>query len=141
MGARVAESVATKRFTMILLGVFGVLALVLAAIGIYGVLSYTVGQRTKEIGVRMALGAQRAHVLQMVLRDGAWMILAGVVIGAVAALFSTRLMSSMLFGVKPADPLTFVSVAALLSAIALLACYVPAHRAMQVDPIEALRHE
>jgi ABC-type antimicrobial peptide transport system permease subunit len=77
----------------------------------------------------------------MVLRDGVWMILAGIVIGAAAALFCTRLMSSMLFGIKPTDPITFVSVAALLSAIALLACYVPAHRAMQVDPIEALRHQ
>jgi ABC-type antimicrobial peptide transport system permease subunit len=126
---------------MILLGVFAALALVLAAIGIYGVLSYTVGQRTKEIGVRMALGAQRTHVLGIVLRDGAWMTLAGVVIGAVVAFFATRLMSSVLFGVRPTDPLTFLSVAALLSAIALLACYIPAQRAMRVDPIEALRHE
>ena len=141
MESTVAESVAAKRFTMILLSVFAAFALVLASIGIYGVLSYTVGQRTKEIGVRMALGAQRVHVLQMVMRDGAWMILTGIIVGAVVALFVTRLMSSILFGVKPADPLTFISVAALLSAIALLACYVPAHRAMQVDPIEALRHE
>jgi predicted permease len=141
METMVAGSVAAKRFTMILLGVFAALALVLAAIGIYGVLSYNVGQRTKEIGVRMALGAQRIHVLQMVLRDGAWMTLAGVVLGAVFAFFATRLMSSVLFGVKPTDPVTFVSVAALLSTIALLACYVPAQRAMKVDPIEALRHE
>ncbi|HEY7402247.1 MAG TPA: ABC transporter permease [Candidatus Angelobacter sp.] len=141
METRVAETVATRRFTMILLGVFAALALVLAAIGIYGVLSYTVGQRTKEIGVRMALGAQRTHVLGIVLRDGAWMTLAGVVIGAVVAFFATRLMSSVLFGVRPTDPLTFLSVAALLSAIALLACYIPAQRAMRVDPIEALRHE
>ncbi len=141
METRVAESVATKRFTMILLGVFAGLALLLAAIGIYGVLSYNVGQRTKEIGVRMALGAQRSHVLQIILRDGAWMTLAGVVLGVIFAFFATRLMSSVLFGIKPTDPITFASVAALLAAIALLACYVPAQRAMRVDPIEALRHE
>ena len=141
MDAAVAQSVADKRFTMLLLGAFAALALLLAGIGIYGVLSYAVGQRTKEIGVRMALGAQRAHVLQMVLRDGARMILAGVVLGVTAAFFLTRLMSNMLFGVKTSDPITYFSVAVLLSAIALLACYVPAHRAMQVDPIEALRHE
>lgn len=141
MDMSVAESIASKRFAMILLGVFAAFALALAGIGIYGVLSYTVGQRTKEIGVRMALGAQRAHVLRMVLRDGARMILAGVLIGVIAALLLTRLMANMLFGIKPADPITFVSVAALLSGIALLACYVPAQRAMKVDPIEALRHE
>ncbi|HET9366254.1 MAG TPA: ABC transporter permease, partial [Candidatus Angelobacter sp.] len=141
MDAAVARSVADERFSMLLLGTFAAFALLLAGIGIYGVLSYAVGQRTKEIGVRMALGAQRAHVLQMVLRDGARMILAGVVLGVTAAFFLTRLMSNMLFGVKASDPITYFSVAILLSAIALLACYVPAHRAMKVDPIEALRHE
>ena len=117
------------------------LALMLASIGIYGVLSYMVGQRTKEIGVRMALGAQKLDVLRLVMKDGAQMTLAGIVLGVAGALGLTRLMGSMLFGVKPTDPLTFTVVAGLLIAVAMLACYVPAHRAMKVDPTEALRHE
>lgn len=141
MQQTVDDSIAGKRFTMILLGVFALIALVLASIGIYGVLSYMVGQRTKEIGVRMALGAQRFDVLRMVLHDGARMVLVGIVIGLIGALGITRLMASMLFGVKATDPVTYFGVAVLLSAIALLACYVPAHRAMKVDPMEALRHE
>jgi ABC-type antimicrobial peptide transport system permease subunit len=126
---------------MTLLGIFAVLALVLAGIGIYGVLSYMVGQRTREIGVRIALGAQRFDVLRLVMKNGAQMTFIGLLIGLAAALGLTRLMRSMLFGVKPSDPLTFVAVAALLGAIAMLACYVPARRAMKVDPIEALRQE
>jgi ABC-type antimicrobial peptide transport system permease subunit len=141
MERQVADSIAGKRFTMTLLGVFAALALVLASIGIYGVLSYAVGQRTREIGVRMALGAQRLDVLRMVLRDGAQMVLAGVVLGVCGALALTRLMRSMLYGVQATDPLTFIAVAALLSSVALLACYVPARRAMKVDPMHALRHE
>jgi predicted permease len=141
MAKTVAESIAGKRFTMVMLAIFAALALLLAAIGIYGVLSYLVGQRIPEIGIRMALGAQQSDVLRMVLRDGARMTLAGVGIGVVAALGLTRLMSSMLFGVSPTDPLTFAAVAALLCAIAVLACYVPARRAMKVDPMMALRHE
>jgi len=141
MAKTVADSISSKRFTMVLLGVFALLALLLASIGIYGVLSYMVGQRTREIGVRLALGAQRLDVLRMVLRDGVGMTLVGVAIGLIGALGLTRLMASMLFGVKPTDPITFAGVALLLSAIALLACYVPARRAMKVDPIEALRHE
>jgi predicted permease len=137
----VAHSIAQKRFSMTLLAVFAGIALLLAIIGIYGVLSYLVGQRTQEIGVRMALGAQRFDVLQMVLSDGARMTLLGAGIGIVAALGLTRLMSSMLFGVKPTDPMTFVGVPVILCAIALLACYVPAHRAMKVDPMVALRYE
>jgi ABC-type antimicrobial peptide transport system permease subunit len=137
----VADSIAAERFSMILLGAFAAIALLLAAVGIYGVLSYLVGQRTREIGVRMALGAQRLDVLRLILADGARMTLAGVCIGTVAALGLTRLMSSMLFGVKPTDPLTFVAVAVLLCAIALLACFVPAQRAMKVDPMVALRYE
>jgi predicted permease len=141
MEKTVSDSISGKRFTMTLLGVFAALALVLASIGIFGVLSYMVGQRTKEIGVRMALGAQKLDVLRLVLQDGAQMTLAGIVLGVGSALGLTRLMRGMLFGVKPTDPVTFAGVALLLGAVAMLACYVPARRAMQVDPIEALRHE
>lgn len=141
MEKSVADSISNKRFTMTLLGVFALLALLLASIGIYGVLSYMVGQRSKEIGVRMALGAQKFDVLRMVLKDGARMTLTGIVLGVIGALALTRLMGTMLYGVRPTDPLTFVSVAALLGGIAMLACYVPARRAMKVDPMEALRHQ
>jgi len=137
----VARSIAGQRFSLILLAIFAGLALLLAGIGIYGVLSYLVGQRTREIGVRMALGAQRLHVLRMVLHDGIRMTLAGAAIGVVAALGLTRLMVSMLFGVTPTDPITFAVVAVMLCGIALFACYLPARRAMRVDPIEALRYE
>jgi len=136
-----ANTIASERFSMALLGIFAGLALLLAAIGIYGVLSYMVGQRTREIGVRMALGAQQFDVLRLVMKDGARMTVLGLIIGLIAAFGLTRLMGSLLFGVKPSDPLTFLAVAALLSLIALLACYLPAHRAMKVDPIEALRQE
>jgi predicted permease len=137
----VARSIASQRFSVILLGIFAALALLLASVGIYGVLSYLVGQRTQEIGVRMALGARHFDVLRLVLADGARMMLIGVAIGVVAALGLTRWMASMLFGVKPTDPLTFAAVAVVLCGIGLCACYVPAHRAMRVDPILALRHE
>jgi predicted permease len=137
----VARSIASQRFSVILLGAFAGLALLLAGIGIYGVLSYLVGQRTREIGVRMALGAQRLDVLGMVLRDGARMTMVGAAIGLVAALALTRLMASMLFGVRPTDPVTFAAVLVLLCGIALFACYVPARRAAKVDPMVALRYE
>jgi putative ABC transport system permease protein len=137
----VAQSIGQKRFAMTLLAVFAAIALLLAGVGIYGVLSYLVGQRTQEIGVRMALGAQRFHVLQLVMNDGARMTLVGLGIGVIAALGLTRLLSHMLFGIKPTDPVTFLTVAMLLCTIALLACYVPAHRAMRVDPTVALRYE
>jgi predicted permease len=137
----VAESIASQRFSLILLGAFAGLALLLAGIGINGVLSYLVSQRTREIGVRMALGAQRLDVLRMVLQDGARMTLAGTAIGIVAALGLTRLMASMLFGVKPTDPITFGLVAVVLCGIALLASYVPARRAAKVDPMVALHYE
>ena len=137
----VARSIASQRFSLILLGAFAGLALLLAGIGIYGVLSYLVGQRTREIGVRMALGAQRLDVLRMVLGHGARMTMVGAAIGLVAALALTRLMASMLFGVRPTDPVTFAAVAVLLCGIALFACYLPARRAAKVDPMVALRYE
>jgi ABC-type antimicrobial peptide transport system permease subunit len=126
---------------MILLGIFAGLALVLSCIGIYGVISYVVGQRTHEIGVRMALGAQRGDVMRLVLGEGARMALLGVITGIGGAFGLTRLMASQLFGVTAQDPLTFVSVATLLALVALLACYLPARRAMCVDPVMALRCE
>src|SRR6516162_5681357 len=137
----VADSIARQRFTMILFTGFAVVALLLASVGIYGVLSYVVGQRTQEIGIRMALGAQRGDVLRAFLGDGVRLTLIGIAIGAAAALVLTRLMSSMLFEVKPTDPLTFAGVAILLCLIALLACYIPARRAASVDPLQALRSE
>lgn len=136
-----SNSFAARRLSMILLGLFAAIALALACVGIYGVISYLIGQRTREIGVRVALGAQPVDVLRLILGHGAKMALIGVAIGVAAASALTRLMSRLLFGISPTDPLTFAGVAILLMAVALAACYVPARRAMQVDPIEALRHE
>lgn len=137
----VARSIANQRFSFVLLGAFAGLALLLASIGIYGVLSYLTAQRTREIGVRMALGAQRFDVLRLMLSDGINMILAGVAIGVVAALGLTQLMASLLFAIKPTDPITFATVATLLCLVAVLACYIPARRAAKVDPMVALRYE
>jgi putative ABC transport system permease protein len=137
----VADSLAARRFSMILLGVFAALALLLSSIGIYGVISYVVGQRTHEIGIRMALGAQRSHVLRLMLGEGMKMALMGVAIGVAAALGLTQLMASMLFGVSATDPITFCGVALVLTSVALTACYIPARRAMRVDPMVALRYE
>jgi len=137
----ISDSLAAKRFAMVLLGVFAALAMLLSSIGIYGVISYVVGQRTHEFGIRIALGAARGNVLRMVLQQAGRMVLLGVVIGLVAAFALTRLMASMLFGVSSHDPLTFLGVAVLLGAVALAACYIPARRATRVDPIIALRYE
>ena len=137
----VLRSIASERFTMSLLAAFAGLALLLASIGIYGVLSYLVGQRAREIGIRIALGALQLEVLRMILSDGARMTVAGIGIGVAAALALTHLMSSMLFGVRPTDLTTFLSVVLILCLIALLACYVPARRAMKIDPVIALRDE
>ena len=137
----IASSLNGKRFSMVLLGVFAVAALGLAAIGIYGVVSYLVGERTQEIGIRVALGANRADVLRMILGDGMKMTFIGVLIGIAAALGLTRLMASLLYGVSARDPITFVGVAILLAIVALAACFLPARRATRVDPIVALRYE
>jgi predicted permease len=143
MNELVAESLAARRFSMTLFGAFAGLALMLASIGLFGVVSYLVGQRTHEIGVRLALGARPADVVRWVLGEGARLTLAGVAAGVAAALALTRVMahSSLLFGVTATDPLTFAAVALLLSAVALAACYVPARRAARVDPLTALRAE
>jgi predicted permease len=141
MDSIISDSMASQRFSMILLAVFAMLALLLASVGIYGVISHVISQRTQEIGIRMAIGARRFDVLRMVLRDGARMTLVGAAIGLIAALGLTRLLAGMLFGVTPTDPITFIAVAALLCGIALFACYLPARRAMRVDPMVALRYE
>ncbi|HKU26034.1 MAG TPA: ABC transporter permease [Candidatus Sulfotelmatobacter sp.] len=137
----ISDSLAERRFAMVLLGLFAGLALLLSTIGIYGVISYLVGQRIPEIGTRMALGAQRKDVLQLILGRGMALATGGVILGSLLALILTRQMRSMIYGVTATDPLTFGGVALLLILIATAACYVPARRAMQIDPMSALRHE
>jgi predicted permease len=137
----ISDSTAAQRFSAILLGSFAIVALLLSGIGIYGVISYLIGQRTHEIGIRMALGAQQSKVLFQVLGEGLKLAIIGAAIGLAAAFALTRLMTNLLFGVSPTDPLTFAAVAALLVTVALAACYIPARRAAAVDPMIALRHE
>jgi putative ABC transport system permease protein len=136
----ISDSVAGRRFSMLLLAVFAGLALLLATVGIYGVISYNSTQRTHEIGIRMALGAERTDVLRLVVGQGLRLSLIGIGAGLAAALGLTRLMSSMLYGVRPTDIVTFAAVSLLLAGVAVLASYVPARRATRVDPIVALRY-
>jgi putative ABC transport system permease protein len=141
MVAWLGQSVAQRRFSMALLAIFASVALILAAIGIYGVLAYSVAQRTREIGVRMALGARETAVLSMVVRQGMRVVLTGIAIGVAGALVLTRVLTSLLYGVSATDPVTFIAVAGMLAAVALLASYLPARRAARVDPLVALRAE
>jgi putative ABC transport system permease protein len=136
-----AEETAGQRFETAAVGLFAALALMLAGVGIYGVISYTVSQRTHEIGIRLALGAQRDDVLRMVIRDGMFMVGTGVVAGIAGAFALTRLLRSLLFEITPTDPATYSVVTVILVAVALGACYIPARRAMRVDPMVALRYE
>jgi putative ABC transport system permease protein len=136
-----SAEVASQRFNAIALATFAGFAVLLAAVGIYGVMAYAVSQRTREMGVRIALGAGRGNVLRMILSQGFRLALIGVGLGLAASFALARLMTGLLFGVKPSDPLTFVLVTAALLAVALAACWIPAHRATRVDPVVALRYE
>jgi putative ABC transport system permease protein len=141
MSSLMSQSLASRRFTLLLVGSFAGLALILAVIGIYGMIAYSVSQRTREMGLRMALGANPGDVLRLVLWQGLKLVSFGLLFGVSTALAMTRFMSSLLFGVTATDPVTFVSVVIVLTLVALTACYIPARRAMSVDPIVALRHE
>jgi putative ABC transport system permease protein len=141
MDERITRSLSGRRFNMVMLGLFAVLALTLAAVGIYGIVAYSVTERTHEIGVRLALGAQRRDVIAMVVRHGMMMTVAGTGVGLAAAFAVVRVMSGLLYGVSAADPVTFIAIPVLLLAVALAACYIPARRATRVDPMIALRAE
>jgi ABC-type antimicrobial peptide transport system permease subunit len=141
MEQRITDSVAAPRLQTILLGAFGALALVLACIGIYGVLAYAVSQRTREMGVRLALGAAPGNILRQILRDGLRLAALGLLFGFGASLILTRYLETLLYSVRPTDPTVFASAIATLLAVAAAACYVPARRAAQVDPMVVLREE
>jgi putative ABC transport system permease protein len=135
------STVSPRRFSAILISIFAALALLLAAIGVYGVMSYMTGRRTGEMGIRMALGAQPRDVVRMILGEGILLATIGIVVGTAGAIALTRFLASMLFEIKPTDPATFVGVAMLLLIVSLAACYIPARRAMRVDPVTALKCE
>jgi putative ABC transport system permease protein len=137
----VAQSVAQPRFNALLMGIFALLALVLAAVGLHGVISYSVVQRTREIGIRMALGAERGEVLKLVLRQGMSLIVIGLSLGLVGALALSHFLASLVYGVQPTNPVTFIGVSVVLFMVGLLASYIPACRAANVDPMVALRYE
>jgi ABC-type antimicrobial peptide transport system permease subunit len=141
LAEEVDRSVVDQRLTAQLSSVFSLVAVFLACMGIYGLMSYAVVHRTNEIGIRMALGAQQAQVLRLIMRQGFFLAAAGVVVGVALAFVFMRFLASLLFGVRPVDPVTFVCVALLLMLVSLLACYLPARRAMRVDPVVALRYE
>jgi predicted lysophospholipase L1 biosynthesis ABC-type transport system permease subunit len=135
------ETLATRRLSLLLMGAFATLALVLSALGLYGAIAYSVSQRTREFGVRIALGGRRQDVLLLVMKEGLWQALAGIIVGAILAIAAAKAMAGLLFGVTPTDPITFVGVAVLLLVTAVAACYIPARRATRVDPMVALRYE
>ena len=141
MDGVVADATAEPRFEMLLLGIFAAVALALPAVGIYGVMSYSVTRRTHEIGIRVSLGAGRANILFLVLKQGILLALIGSSVGIAGSLLLSRLMTKLLYGVRPNDPITFAAVAIMLMIVALVASYIPARRAMRVDPMVALRHE
>jgi putative ABC transport system permease protein len=137
----VSGSLERRRFVLMLLGTFAALALLLSVVGIYGVIAYSVGQRTHEFGIRMALGAQRHQLLLLVMRQSVWTLAVGLTVGVGGAIAVTRLMGSLLFGIGPADPLTLSLMAIVLMMVALIASYIPARRAAEVDPMAALRDQ
>ena len=141
MDERVADAASGVRFNATLLGFFGFVALMLAAVGVYGVIAYSVAERTHEIGIRIALGASRRDVAGMVMTQGTLMTAAGLALGLAGAVFTTRYLSTLLYGIAPRDPATLGGAAAMLGVVALTACYLPARRATRVDPMVALRHE
>jgi ABC-type antimicrobial peptide transport system permease subunit len=136
-----ASYLAERRFALNLIAVFAIVALLLASIGIYGVMAYTFSRRTNEIGIRIAMGAQRMDILKIAFADGALLVAFGVLVGLLGSFALTRFLQSMLFDVKATDPVTYAALAALLAAVALFACFIPARRATRVDPLIALRHE
>jgi putative ABC transport system permease protein len=135
------ETLATRRLSLVLIGAFAALALMLSSLGLYGAIAYSVSQRTREFGVRIALGGRRQDVLIQVMKEGLWQAVAGIIVGTVVALAVARAMTGLLFQVTSTDPLTFVGVGILLFVTAMAACYVPARRATKVDPMVALRYE